>query len=100
MVTNVGWAHTENFPDGIEGVALAKRELIEELPPDGIAVLNADDPHVRAILAEFIRGRTILFGFSEDAEVRAEECRHVADRRPVSAASAWISSRRSRAVTA
>ncbi|HVW83958.1 MAG TPA: UDP-N-acetylmuramoyl-tripeptide--D-alanyl-D-alanine ligase [Bryobacteraceae bacterium] len=71
VVTNVGWAHTENFPDGIEGVALAKRELIEALPASGIAVLNADDPRVR----EFARvhpGRSILFGFAEDAEVRAE----------------------------
>ena len=71
VVTNVGWAHTENFPDGIEGVALAKRELIEELPRDGVAILNADDPHARQFAA-IHPGRTILFGFSEDAEVRAE----------------------------
>jgi UDP-N-acetylmuramoyl-tripeptide--D-alanyl-D-alanine ligase len=71
VVTNVGWAHTENFADGIEGVALAKRELIEELPPQGIAVLNADDPRVRKF-GEVHPGRSILFGFAEDAEVRAE----------------------------
>jgi UDP-N-acetylmuramoyl-tripeptide--D-alanyl-D-alanine ligase len=71
VVTNVGWAHTENFADGIEGVALAKRELIEELPPSGIAVLNADDPRVRKFAAVH-PGRSILFGFAEDAEVRAE----------------------------
>jgi UDP-N-acetylmuramoyl-tripeptide--D-alanyl-D-alanine ligase len=72
VITNVGWAHTESFPDGIEGVALAKRELVEELPADGIAVLNADDPRVREF-AKVHPGRSILFGFAEGAEVRAEQ---------------------------
>ena len=72
VITNVGWAHTENFPDGIEGVARAKRELIEELPVDGIAVLNADDPRVREF-AKVHGGRSILFGFADDAEVRGED---------------------------
>ncbi len=72
VVTNVGWAHTENFDDGIEGVARAKRELIEELPGEGLAVLNADDPRVREF-AKVHAGRSILFGMAEDAEVRAED---------------------------
>jgi UDP-N-acetylmuramoyl-tripeptide--D-alanyl-D-alanine ligase len=71
VVTNVGWAHTENFSDGIEGVARAKSELIQALPPDGVAILNADDPRVREF-RKLHSGRTIFFGFTPDAEVRAE----------------------------
>jgi len=77
VVTNVGWAHTENFSDGIEGVARAKSELIQALPREGTAVLNADDPRVREF-RKLHSGRTILFGFaegSEAAEVRAENVR-------------------------
>ena len=71
VVTNVGYAHIEAF-DSIEGIAAAKRELIDSLPADGIAVLNGDDPRV-ARFAEGRFGRTITFGLTEDTDIRAEE---------------------------
>jgi UDP-N-acetylmuramoyl-tripeptide--D-alanyl-D-alanine ligase len=73
VVTNVGYAHLEFF-DSIDGIAAAKRELIEELPADGVAVLNADDERVRFFAGRH-GGRTVTFGFSEHAEVRAENMR-------------------------
>ena len=74
VVTNVGHAHLEFF-DSIEDIALAKRELIESLQSEGVAVLNADDPRV-ARFAAIHPGRTVTFGLSRGAQVRACNVKH------------------------
>ncbi|MFJ8023084.1 UDP-N-acetylmuramoyl-tripeptide--D-alanyl-D-alanine ligase [Streptomyces sp. NPDC096311] len=76
LVLNVGTAHIGEF-GGREQIAQAKGELVESLPPSeagGVAVLNADDPLVRA-MASRTKARVILFGESGEADVRAENVR-------------------------
>ena len=48
LVLNVGSAHLGEF-GSVEGIARTKGELVEGLPADGWAVLNADDPRVAAM---------------------------------------------------
>jgi UDP-N-acetylmuramoyl-tripeptide--D-alanyl-D-alanine ligase len=77
VVTNVGYAHIENF-DSVDGIAAAKRELIEALPPDGVAVLNADDPRVRNFGAAH-SGKCVTYGLTNGADVRAHDVRYSSD---------------------
>jgi UDP-N-acetylmuramoyl-tripeptide--D-alanyl-D-alanine ligase len=74
VVSNVAPVHLEFFPDGIAGIARAKFELVASLPPDGYAILNADDERVAA----FARGlgeRALLYGTDSRAYVRADGIR-------------------------
>ncbi|MGK5532914.1 UDP-N-acetylmuramoyl-tripeptide--D-alanyl-D-alanine ligase [Streptomyces sp. URMC 129] len=83
VVLNVGTAHIGEF-GGREAIATAKGELVEALPSaadGGVAVLNADDPLVRAMTAR-TTARTLLFGEAEEAAIRAEDVRLTADGRP------------------
>jgi UDP-N-acetylmuramoyl-tripeptide--D-alanyl-D-alanine ligase len=78
VVTNVAPVHLEHFADGIAGIARAKYELVEALPPDGIAFLNCDDEYV----TEFGRGmgeRAVCYGTRERARVRAVEIAETGD---------------------
>ncbi len=54
------------FFSSLDAIAAAKRELLEALPGQGIAVLNANDPRV-ARFGEGWPGRKIFYGLSDDA---------------------------------
>ncbi len=59
VVLNVGRAHAGEF-GGLDRVAQAKGELVEALPADGVAILNADDPRVLAMAAR-TQARVVTF---------------------------------------
>jgi UDP-N-acetylmuramoyl-tripeptide--D-alanyl-D-alanine ligase len=67
----VGLAHVGGF-GSIEETQSAKAELVTELPSTAVAVLNADDVRVAA-MAGMTKARTVLFGLSDAADVRAED---------------------------
>jgi UDP-N-acetylmuramoyl-tripeptide--D-alanyl-D-alanine ligase len=71
VVTRVAVEHLEFF-ESVDEIAMAERELIENLPwPEATAVLNADDERV-VRFADVARGPVIRFGATTKAEFRAE----------------------------
>jgi UDP-N-acetylmuramoyl-tripeptide--D-alanyl-D-alanine ligase len=79
VVLNVGESHLGMFGSR-EAIAKAKGELVEALPAEGTAVLNADDPRVAA-MAERTVARVVTFGRGPSADVRAERVELDADGR-------------------
>jgi len=53
-------------------ITAAKAELVESLPSDGLAVLNADDPRVAA-MSRRTSARCVSFGTSESSDYRATD---------------------------
>lgn len=68
VITRVGESHGERV-GGVEGVARAKGELVEALPPTGVAVLNGDDPRVAAMRV-LTDARVFTYGAAESADMR------------------------------
>ena len=70
VVTNVGVAHMELFGSP-EAIANAKAELVEALPPTGVAILNADD-RVASSYRDRTAAHVVTYGRAPEADVRAE----------------------------
>lgn len=73
LVTNAGAAHLEGF-DSLDGVAAGKGELFAGLPPDGVAVINADDRYAASWRSAAAGRRLLTFGVEQPADFTA---RHI-----------------------
>lgn len=71
VVTNVGPVHLERL-GSIAAIAAAKAELVAALPPDGVAVLNGDDPSVAA-MASRTKAHVLLYGQSQHCHIRGDD---------------------------
>jgi len=79
VVTNVGVAHMEIFGSWAS-IVEASAEPIDALGPDGLAILNADDPVVIAF-GDRCPGRVVTFGSRAHADVGAKDVSLGADGR-------------------
>jgi UDP-N-acetylmuramyl pentapeptide synthase len=71
VVTHIAYDHYESFGT-LEAIAAEKATLIEALPDNGVAILNADDPRVVA-MGNRTKARVITYGLSQEAMLRGEE---------------------------
>jgi UDP-N-acetylmuramoyl-tripeptide--D-alanyl-D-alanine ligase len=72
IVTNIGTVHAERAGSQ-EAIARGKAELVQALPPapDGVAILNFDDPWVRK-MEEKTKARVFFYGLSPEATLWAD----------------------------
>jgi UDP-N-acetylmuramoyl-tripeptide--D-alanyl-D-alanine ligase len=73
VYTNIAPVHIEFFGT-IEKIAAAKRELLENLAPNGTVVINNDNQHVVNISADF-DGPKVSYGIDHHADYRARDIR-------------------------
>jgi len=83
VVTAVGDVpvHVE-FYSGPEAVAKEKSKIIEQLPANGFAILNADDPLVIEMKAR-TRSQVMTFGFTDKAQVRINGFENASNEEPI-----------------
>jgi UDP-N-acetylmuramoyl-tripeptide--D-alanyl-D-alanine ligase len=73
VITNLSQVHLERA-GSMEAIVAGKRELVENLPPspDGVAILNFDEPLVRQ-MAEKTEARVLYYGLSSEADLWASD---------------------------
>ncbi len=72
VVTNVGPTHLERL-GSVERIAQAKAELVQALPPDGLAILNGDDERVRAMATLTKARNAFYYGLEPHNDLRASD---------------------------
>ncbi|MFT3741243.1 MAG: UDP-N-acetylmuramoyl-tripeptide--D-alanyl-D-alanine ligase [Gammaproteobacteria bacterium] len=73
VINNAAAAHLEGLGGSIEGVARAKGEIFEGLAPEGIAVLNVDDPHANYWRTLLLPSQRVLtFSMQHEADFQAD----------------------------
>jgi len=70
VVTNVGQAHIGEV-GSIEGIAIAKSELVQSLTDSDVAILNADDSRVLA-MRNLTKATVFTYGLSDQADIQAQ----------------------------
>ncbi|MFN2144524.1 MAG: UDP-N-acetylmuramoyl-tripeptide--D-alanyl-D-alanine ligase, partial [Anaerolineales bacterium] len=73
VLTTIGMVHAERA-GSVEEIAQGKAELVQSLPPapEGVAILNLDDPLVRK-MADQTQARVFYYGLSPEADLYADE---------------------------
>lgn len=73
VVTNIGMVHASRAGSQ-EAIARGKAELVQSLPPapEGVAILNYDDPLVRAMAGQ-TRAQVFYYGLDPEADLWADE---------------------------
>lgn len=77
VITTIGENHLELLGTQ-DAIADAKGELLERLAPDGLAVLNRDDPYYERLRGK-TQARTVTYGLHAEADYRAEDVLQVGD---------------------
>jgi len=72
VITNVGIVHAERAGSQ-EAIAKGKAELVQALPPapEGVAILNYDDPRVRR-MSQLTRAKVFYYGLDPKADLWAD----------------------------
>jgi UDP-N-acetylmuramate--alanine ligase len=74
VVTNIDQDHMDTYGQDFGRLKQAFVDFVRRLPFYGVAVMCIDDPHVREILPAIAK-QVVTYGYSEGANIRAENVR-------------------------